>query len=273
MAHAEVAAMRSHDSETQVGCVLVDSTKHTPSVSACNGFASGVRDHTLPNIRPDKYKYMIHSEINMLAACARDGTRTEGKYLVCTHSPCVVCMRAIYQSGIKKVIVKEKYKDFQELKEMLDLSISESTTEEGYTELTYGPKKATIVVVGSNPSSKSFDCLAFDLDTSTGKKVRSWFNGLNVDVHYTNVSTDKTLFNRKLTADEVKKAIPGLKIELNELKPDLVVSVGGTAKEAIRLLGLESFHMPHPSGKSRFWNDETVGTAKVKELRDLISTV
>jgi dCMP deaminase len=141
MKHAEVAAMRSHDDETQVGCVLVDGERHTPLASACNGFAAGVNDSQLPSVRPEKYSYIIHSEINMLATCARNGNKTNGNYLVCTHSPCVNCMRAVYQSGIKEVVVREKYRDFEELKRMLDISIEEETTPEGYTRLTYSPKR------------------------------------------------------------------------------------------------------------------------------------
>ena len=141
MKHAEVAAMRSHDSETQVGCVLVDEVKMTPKLSACNGFISGAPDHKLPSIRPHKYSYMVHSEINLIAAVAASSESTKDCFLVCTHSPCVTCMRAVYQAGIRRVVIKTKYTDFDELKQMLDLSITEITTEEGFTELTYAPRQ------------------------------------------------------------------------------------------------------------------------------------
>jgi dCMP deaminase len=139
MMHAEVASLRSHDTETKVGCVLVDD-KDTITGTGYNGFVRGAQDHNLPNTRPNKYNYMVHSEINLIASCAREGKKMDKHYVVCTHSPCVTCMRALYQCGVNKVIVKQKYRDFEDLKNMLDLHISEKVTEEGYIELTYTPK-------------------------------------------------------------------------------------------------------------------------------------
>lgn len=270
MMHAETAAKRSHDSETQVGCVLVDKDKHTALASACNGFVHGVRDHKLPSVRPHKYSYICHSEENLIASCARRGQPTEGNYVVCTMSPCTKCMRLLYQSGIKKVIVKDKYRDFEDLKKMMDIEIVESSTNEGYTELNYRPRRPLILVVGSNPSSDSPDTSAFHADT---KKVRSWLQDCDADVHYTNVSYQKTLANRPLTKKEIMANVPTLIAEIHLIKPDGIVAVGNAAQEALDHAGAEHFGIAHPSGLSRFWNSKEDSERALEALRDYISRV
>ena len=46
-------------------------------------------------------------------------------------------MRLLFKCGITKVIVKRKYKDYEDLKAMGDIEIEEKQTPEGYFELTY----------------------------------------------------------------------------------------------------------------------------------------
>ena len=136
MMHAEIEALRSHDAETQVGAVLIHNVSGAIIAMGCNGFVRGAPDWKLPNKRPDKYKYMVHAEENLIANCAKHGISTMDCTLICTLSPCVRCMRLIYQCGIKRVIVKELYKDFHELLLMEDIEIEEKKEGE-YYEITY----------------------------------------------------------------------------------------------------------------------------------------
>lgn len=115
---------RSHDAETQVGAVLVNNDSGAIIATGCNGFARGADETKLPNTRPDKYKYIIHAEQNLVANCARHGISMNDCTLVCTLSPCVNCMRLIFQCGITKVIVRELYKDFDDLMKMEDIKIT-----------------------------------------------------------------------------------------------------------------------------------------------------
>lgn len=273
MKMAEVAALRSHDSETKVGCVLVDCPTDMALASACNGFAASVCDHRLPTTRPEKYQYIVHGEMNLLASCAKQGIRTSNKYVVCTMSPCCTCMRVLYQAGIEKVVIKQKYKDFESLKQMKDIKIEESITPEGYTVLSYTPRLPKIVFIGSNPSTKSPDDSAFHPDTPSGVKVREWTKGLRAEVHYLNVYNKKTLLNKRPSVIQTLDGQKQLIDQLLELEPDLIVSVGNTAKDAIEFLACNKFHMPHPSGLSRFWNNKEAGQEHIQALRDLISTV
>lgn len=104
---AEAVSSRSHDAETQVGIVIVDENKRILS-TGYNGFPPGAEDHLLPNLRPDKYPFMVHAEINAIVASRQD---LRNSSLYSTHSPCRECAKAIVTAGIKKVIYKQSYKN------------------------------------------------------------------------------------------------------------------------------------------------------------------
>ncbi|MDO8656350.1 MAG: deaminase [Nanoarchaeota archaeon] len=46
----------------------------------------------------------IHAEINAIAKAARKGIKIDGSVMFITSFPCLICMRAIIASGIKKII-------------------------------------------------------------------------------------------------------------------------------------------------------------------------
>jgi dCMP deaminase len=137
MAMAEVAAQRSHDAETQVGSVLVKADSGAVIATGCNGFVRGGPDHLLPDTRPNKYKYILHSEMNLITNCVRHGISMADTFVVCTLTPCVTCMRLLWNAGVTEVVCKEKYRDFQDTYSMYDLNITETTTPEGFIHLKY----------------------------------------------------------------------------------------------------------------------------------------
>jgi len=51
----------------------------------------------------------VHSEINAIVNCARNGVSTLGATLYCSMTPCPACGMAIIQAGIIEVIVKNPY--------------------------------------------------------------------------------------------------------------------------------------------------------------------
>lgn len=92
---------RSLDAETQFGCVL---TKDNRIIgSGYNSFIRGIRDTALPNLRPDKYPFMIHAEHNAILNCAMEGVSTKDARLYVNGRPCVSCLQFIYQAGIKDI--------------------------------------------------------------------------------------------------------------------------------------------------------------------------
>lgn len=125
MEMAYSASKLSHDSETKVGSVLITEDGSLVS-SGYNGFVRHAPDDQLPTTRPDKYVYIVHSEVNLIANCARKGISTNNCYVVCTMSPCVSCMRMLYQSGVKKVYCDNLYKDFADLQNMKDIHIKQT---------------------------------------------------------------------------------------------------------------------------------------------------
>lgn len=137
MAMAEVVAERSHDLETQVGSVLVRSANDTVVSTGFNGFIAGAPDDKLPITRPDKYEYIQHSELNLIANCAKNGISTDGCYVVCTMSPCKQCTRLLVNAGIRKVIAKNLYKDFGDVQHMKDLEVRCLIREDGFYEISY----------------------------------------------------------------------------------------------------------------------------------------
>ena len=102
---AALWSKRSHDEQTQCGCVLVKD-KRTIS-TGYNGFISGIDDSVLPRCRPDKYPFMIHAEANAIYNAAKNGVSTVGSTCYVTAVPCLSCLQMLHQCGISKIIFSD----------------------------------------------------------------------------------------------------------------------------------------------------------------------
>ena len=140
MAIAEVVAQRSHDAETKVGALLVNNRTGAVLATAYNGFVRGCADSMLPTTRPEKYPYIIHAELNLITNCARHGVSMADCFMVCTMSPCKLCVRMVLNSGITKAVVKELYRDWPDVTDMLDIKVSHYKNEDGFYEIAYEPR-------------------------------------------------------------------------------------------------------------------------------------
>ena len=99
---ASLISSWSKDPSTKVGAVIVDDKKRIVSVGY-NGFAHDTTDNPdLYNNREEKYKRIIHGEINAILFASRqlDGCTL---YTV-PFMPCPRCSSIIIQVGIKRVI-------------------------------------------------------------------------------------------------------------------------------------------------------------------------
>lgn len=134
---AEVIAQRSHDAETKVGALLIHPESGAILSTGYNGFVRGANDKGLPDRRPDKYEYILHAETNLIANAARHGIAMDKGVLVCTLSPCKHCMRVLINCGITKVVVKELYKDFNDILQMQDVKVSVDQKADGFYYITY----------------------------------------------------------------------------------------------------------------------------------------
>lgn len=96
---AKVISQRSHDIHTQHGCVITDQNHRILGVGY-NGFPRSLDDSALPTTRPEKYHWMIHSEINALANCV---ARPDNGIAYVTGQCCNNCIISLWQEGIKTV--------------------------------------------------------------------------------------------------------------------------------------------------------------------------
>ncbi len=55
--------------------------------------------------------YVLHAEANAISKVARSTQSCEGATLYITLSPCKDCSKLIHQSGIKRVVYNQEYKD------------------------------------------------------------------------------------------------------------------------------------------------------------------
>lgn len=98
---AKVVSQRSHDIQTQHGCVITDKNNRILGLGY-NGFPRGLDDKLLPNTRPDKYPWMIHAERNALSNCT---IRPDDGIAYVTGQCCNDCIMALWQEGVKRVIM------------------------------------------------------------------------------------------------------------------------------------------------------------------------
>lgn len=114
MGVAMLSAMRSKDSNTQVGACIVSPENKIISVGY-NGMPTGCDDDDMPWEREGdpletKYPFVCHAELN--AILNRQAVSLSDSRIYVTLFPCNECAKAIIQSGIKEVIYFEnKYAD------------------------------------------------------------------------------------------------------------------------------------------------------------------
>ncbi len=116
MQMAELMAAQSYCLRTRVGAVVKTSTgalypgyngtisKHYSNVCELPG------DVTAP--------WVSHAEENALDKMLKEGVSAEGATIYVTHSCCHVCARRIINSGIRRVVYRDEYRDLTGL-EML----------------------------------------------------------------------------------------------------------------------------------------------------------
>ncbi len=109
---ALLAAKRSKDPSTQVGCCIVGDDKTILS-TGYNGFPKGCSDDEFPWGREGehnctKYPFVVHAELNAILNAS--GKSLRGATVYTTLFPCNECAKAIIQSGIARVVyLSDKY--------------------------------------------------------------------------------------------------------------------------------------------------------------------
>ncbi len=98
----------SYCKRKQVGAIIV---KNRMIISdGYNGTPSGFENCCEDDEGLTKW-YVLHAEANAISKVARSTQSCEGATLYITLSPCKDCSKLIHQSGIKRVVYHEEYKD------------------------------------------------------------------------------------------------------------------------------------------------------------------
>ncbi len=98
----------SYCKRKQVGALIV---KNNMIISdGYNGTPSGFENVCEDENGKTKW-YVLHAEANAITKVARSTQNSDGATLYVTVSPCKECSKLIFQSGIKRVVYHELYKD------------------------------------------------------------------------------------------------------------------------------------------------------------------
>jgi dCMP deaminase len=99
----------SHCTRSKVGAVLV---KEGNVISfGYNGTPAGMDNGCEENnVTKDE---VIHAEMNAILKAAKSGNAVDGSTLYLSLSPCQNCCKLIIQSGIKRVVYLEGYRDLK----------------------------------------------------------------------------------------------------------------------------------------------------------------
>ena len=101
-------AKLSHCKKKKVGSLIV---KDQMIISdGYNGTPSGF-DNECEDKNGKTHWYVLHAENNAILKTAKSTHNCHGATLYLTMSPCKDCSKLIHQSGIKRVVYLEKYKD------------------------------------------------------------------------------------------------------------------------------------------------------------------
>ena len=103
---------RSHDSQTQIGCALVNPKTHQIIAMGFNGASRDLYDDMVPNTRPEKYPYYFHSEDNALYNAMSNGINPAGSTCYVDGYPCIKhemapgCLQKLYHNGVRSLVIK-----------------------------------------------------------------------------------------------------------------------------------------------------------------------
>ena len=105
---ADSWAELSHCQRKKVGAIIV---KDGMIISdGYNGTPAGF-DNQCENEKGETHWYVLHAEANAILKVARSTNNCKDATLYLTHSPCKDCSKLVLQSGIKRVVYQEAYKD------------------------------------------------------------------------------------------------------------------------------------------------------------------
>jgi dCMP deaminase len=108
---AEQATTRATCDRKHVGCVLVVDKQVVST--GYNGSVAGLKhcDEVGHLMEDGHCVRVIHAEMNAIAQAARRGAAIKGATAYITASPCWSCFKVLVNSGVRKIIFGEFYRD------------------------------------------------------------------------------------------------------------------------------------------------------------------
>jgi dCMP deaminase len=123
LAMAKEIASWSKDPSKKIGAVAV-SDKGQVLSQGYNGFPRGINDtdHRL-HTRAEKYKYVVHAEMNVIYNATYTGVSLDGATLYVVGLPvCSECAKGIIQTGVKRIVMADVEGGMDRWKESWELS-------------------------------------------------------------------------------------------------------------------------------------------------------
>jgi dCMP deaminase len=108
MAMAVAVSTLSHCKRSQVGAIL--EKKGNVISMGYNGTPSGM-DNCCEDEDNKTKSSVLHAEMNAIIKAAKTGNSVQDSTLYVTLSPCIECSKYILQSGIKRVVYLQEYRD------------------------------------------------------------------------------------------------------------------------------------------------------------------
>ena len=124
---AQIWAQLSKAERKKVGCLIV---KDGSIISdGYNGTPSGFENSCEYNPNPNLFHKLItkpevlHAESNAITKLSKSTQSSEGSTMYITISPCLDCSKLIIQSGIKRVVYKNNYRNLDGVNLLLKANI------------------------------------------------------------------------------------------------------------------------------------------------------
>jgi dCMP deaminase len=105
---AKIWAQNSYCKRRQVGALIVQNKMIISD--GYNGTPSGFENNCEDEDNKTK-PYVLHAEANAITKVAKSNNSSENATLYVTTSPCLECSKLIIQSGIKRVVFCDRYRN------------------------------------------------------------------------------------------------------------------------------------------------------------------
>lgn len=126
-----------------------------------------------------------------------------------------------------------------------------------------------ILFVGMNPSVASPDSSPFHEATKSFKTLKKYLpREVLHSARFVNLSNEKIQQNKPLKRKQARERALQMRQLITQYNK--VIAFGNVVSDALSYAEIPHFHMWHPSGLCRTWNDKVATARKIEELLEYI---